>query len=52
MYSDQFNVSVLNIRLGPVLTGDLPVLHRYYPGYLSHADCVQFVQSALTLPTT
>ena len=50
MYSDQFGVSVLNIRLGPVLTGDVPVLHRYYPGYLSHADCVQLVQKRIDAP--
>ena len=50
MYSDQFGVSVLNIRLGPVLSGDVPVLHRYYPGYLSHADCVQFVQKRIDAP--
>lgn len=50
MYSDQFGVSVLNIRLGAVLPGDVPVLRRHYPGYLSHADCVQFVQKRIDAP--
>ncbi len=50
MYSDQFGVSVLNIRLGVVLPGDIPVLRRHYPGYLSHADCVQFVQKCIDAP--
>ena len=50
MYSDQFGVSVLNIRLGAVLPGDVPVLRRQYPGYLSHADCAQFVQKRIDAP--
>ena len=50
MYSDQFGISVLNIRLGAVLPEDVPIIRRHYPGYLSHADCVQFVQKCIDAP--
>jgi nucleoside-diphosphate-sugar epimerase len=50
MYSDQFGISVLNIRFGAVLARDKPVLRRHYPGYLSHADCVQLIEVCIDAP--
>lgn len=50
MYSDQYGISVLNIRVGAVLPDDKPLLRRHYPGYLSHADCVQMIEKCIDAP--
>jgi nucleoside-diphosphate-sugar epimerase len=50
MYSDQYGISVINIRFGAVLRDESPTLRRHYPGYLSHADCVQMVQKCIDAP--
>ena len=49
-YSDQFGISVINIRISAVLAADKPAVRRHYPGYLSHADCVQMVDKCLSAP--
>ena len=51
-FSDQFGISVINIRFGAVLADDKPNLRRHYPGYLSHSDCVQMVDKCLGAPET
>ena len=38
------------IRLGAVLPEDRPTLLRHFPGYLSHADCVQIIDKCLSAP--
>ena len=52
MYSDQYGISVLNIRLGAVLAEDKPALRRHFPGYLSHADCIQMIEKCIDAPAT
>ena len=49
-YSDVYDMSVLCIRLGAVLPDDKPLLIRHFPGYLSHADCVQIIEKSLAAP--
>ena len=45
-------MSSINIRVGAVLPDDKPALRRHYPGYLSHADCVQMIDKCLSAPST
>lgn len=49
-YSDVYDMSMLCIRLGAVLPDDKPLLIRHFPGYLSHADCVQIIEKSLAAP--
>ena len=49
-YSDDYGLSVLCIRLGGVLPDNKPILRRHYPGYLSHADCIQIFDKCLQAP--
>lgn len=49
-YSDYKGISSLNIRFGGVFPDDKPELRRHYPGYLSHADCVQMVEKCIDAP--
>jgi len=49
-YSDVHDMSMLCIRLGAVLPDDKPLLIRHFPGYLSHADCVQIIEKSLAAP--
>lgn len=49
-FADQYDISVLCIRLGAVLDTDRPKLIRHYPGYLSQADAVQMIDKCLTAP--
>ena len=51
-FSDRYGISSINIRVGAVLAEDRPVLRRHYPGYLSHADCVQMIDRCLSAPAT
>ena len=51
-FSDRFDMSSINIRVGAVLPDDKPTLRRHYPGYLSHADCVQMIDKCLSAPST
>lgn len=49
-WADAYGISVLCIRLGAVLDTDRPKLRRHFPGYLSHADCVQMIDKCLDAP--
>jgi nucleoside-diphosphate-sugar epimerase len=49
-YADKYGMSTLVIRFGAVLPGDRPLVRRHYPGYLSHADCVQVIDKCLAAP--
>ena len=49
-YADKYGISTLAIRLGGVLPEDRPRLRRQYPGFLSHADCVQIIDKCLGAP--
>jgi nucleoside-diphosphate-sugar epimerase len=49
-WADAYGISVLCIRLGAVLDIDRPKLRRHFPGYLSHADCVQMIEKCLDAP--
>lgn len=49
-YADYYGMSVLCIRLGGVLPEDKPTLLRQFPGFLSHADCVQMIDKCLSAP--
>ncbi len=51
-FSDRFDMSSINIRVGAALPDDKPTLRRHYPGYLSHADCVQMMDKCLSAPST
>ena len=51
-FSDYYGISVINIRLGAVLDTDKPKLVRHYPGYLSHADCVNIIDLCLSAPAS
>jgi nucleoside-diphosphate-sugar epimerase len=49
-YADKYGISTLAIRLGGVLAEDRPKVRRIYPGFLSHADCVQVIDKCLSAP--
>ena len=49
-YADKYGISTLVIRLGAVLPDDRPQMRRHYPGYLSHADCVQMIDCCIDAP--
>ena len=51
-FADRYGISVLCIRLGAVLDTDRPKLLRHFPGFLSHADCVQIIDKCLSAPMT
>lgn len=49
-YADKYGLSTLAIRFGAVLPEDRPQVRRHFPGYLSHADCVQVMDKCLSAP--
>lgn len=49
-YADKYGISTLVIRLGAVLPDDRPQVRRHFPGYLSHADCIQMIDKCLSAP--
>jgi nucleoside-diphosphate-sugar epimerase len=51
-HSDVYDMSVICIRLGAVLSDNVPTLRRQYPGYLDQRDCVDIVDKWLSLPLT
>jgi NAD+ dependent glucose-6-phosphate dehydrogenase len=51
-FSDNYDMSVICIRLGAVLDTDKPKLLRHFPGYLSQADAVQMIDCCLSAPLT
>ncbi len=51
-YADYHGMSVICIRLGAVLDTDRPKLLRHFPGFLSHADCVQMIDKCLSAPAS
>lgn len=49
-FADNYELSVICIRLGAVLDTDQPKLLRHFPGYLSQADAVQMIDRCLSAP--
>jgi nucleoside-diphosphate-sugar epimerase len=52
LFSDQYGMSVICIRLGAVLVSDRPERVRHLPGYLSQADAVQMIDKCLAAPVS
>jgi nucleoside-diphosphate-sugar epimerase len=50
LFSDRYGMSVICIRLGAVLSSDVPEMVRHFPGYLAQADAVQMVDKCLGAP--
>lgn len=49
-FVDNYDMSVLCIRLGAVLDTDQPKLLRHFPGFLAQADAVQMIDKCLSAP--
>lgn len=49
-FADNYDMSVIVIRLGNVSASDRPVTRRQFSGYLSHADTTQMIDKCLSAP--
>lgn len=49
-FADNYDMSVIVIRLGNVSASDRPVTRRQFAGYLSHADTTQVIDKCLRAP--
>ena len=50
MYSAEWNMSVICLRIGALLKSNRPEIPRHVPGWLSHGDCVQMIDLCLSAP--
>ena len=50
MYSSEFGMSVICLRIGPLLKSNRPEIPSHVPNYLSHDDCVQMIDLCLSAP--
>ena len=49
-FADNYDMSVIVIRLGNVSASDRPVTRRQFSGYLSHTDTTQMIDKCLSAP--
>ena len=49
-FADNYDMSVIVIRLGNVSASDRPVTRRQFSGYLSHVDTTQMIDKCLSAP--
>jgi nucleoside-diphosphate-sugar epimerase len=50
LFSDQYGMSVICIRLGAVKASDSPELIQLLPGFLSQSDAIQMIDLCLSAP--
>lgn len=49
-FADNYDMSIIIIRLGNVSPSDRPATRRQFSGYLSHADTAQMIDKCLSAP--
>ena len=50
MYSAEWNMSIICLRIGALLKSNRPEIQRHVSGWLSHGACVQMIDLCLSAP--